>query len=389
MDYTKSSLNFKLLKVLKYLRIFGFTRTLNKVKSAYHMKKAYSVLPIIKPNNKNAHVGIIGCGNFSYSTIAFYLKKNFGAVICGTMDKSIERAASLCEAYGGNYYSDDVSRVLNDDAIDLVYIASNHATHAEYAIEALKNNKSVHIEKPPVVSDEQLDRICEAMNSSAGSVGLGYNRPQSPLGKRIQEAINSQDGPMMINWFIAAHELESDHWYFSPEEGGRVLGNLCHWIDYTLSLIPEENRFPVKITPATSQEFQNDFVVSYEFGDGSLAVITMSAKGHTFEGVSERLSVHRGNVLIGMMDFHNLTIKNMHKTKTYSPLYRDHGHEGAIKRSYLTRHHQENKIEKGISVKDFWESANLLLRTKDAIENSEIVFANSYNPIKTEQKIKL
>ena len=294
------------------------------------------------------------------------------------MDVNINRAASLCESYKGNYYTDNASKILEDENIDLVYIASNHATHAEYAIEALNNNKSVHIEKPPVVSDDQLSRLCDAMKTSKGSVGLGYNRPQSPLGQKVQAAVETQDGPMMINWFIAAHELEDDHWYFSPEEGGRVLGNLCHWIDYTLSLIPEGARFPIKITPATSSKFKSDFIVSYEFGNGSLAILTMSSKGHTFEGVSERLSIHRGNVLISLMDFKELTIKNMEKEQNFSPMFRDHGHEGAIKRSYTARPDGISNKDAGLTIKEVWESANLMLRTKDAIEGSKIITAHGF-----------
>ncbi|PHR52755.1 MAG: hypothetical protein COA47_17590, partial [Robiginitomaculum sp.] len=186
MDYTKSPLKFRLLKVWKYLWLFGFTRTLNKVKAAYHMKKKFDQLPTINGGNRKGHVGIIGSGNFSFSTIAFYLRKNYGSVVSGVMDVNINRAASLCESYKGNYYTDNARTILEDENIDLVYIASNHATHAEYAIEALNNNKSVHIEKPPVVSDDQLSRLCDAMKTSKGSVGLGYNRPQSPLGQKVQ-----------------------------------------------------------------------------------------------------------------------------------------------------------------------------------------------------------
>lgn len=373
MDYTKSKLSFKIMKVVKYLRLYGFRRTLNKVNAAYHMKREFKKLPMLTAKNKKAHIGILGSGNFSFSTVAHYLKKNYGNKLHGVMDVNINRAASLAKFYKANYYTSEAKQILNDEAIDLIYIASNHATHAEYAIKALENNKSVHIEKPPVVSDDQLDRLCSAMKNSKGSVGLGYNRPQSSTGRKIQTAINSQSGPMMINWFIAAHELEDDHWYFSPDEGGRVLGNLCHWIDYTLSLIPEGVRFPVKITPATSVKYKSDFIIAYEFADGSLAVLTMSSKGHTFEGVSERLSIHRGNVLISMIDFDKLTIKNLNKVKILNPIYRDHGHEGAITSSY------ENLTDKnGYSVKQVWESANLMLRTKEAVEKETMIVANGY-----------
>ena len=43
--------------------------------------------------------------------------------------------------------------------------------------------------------------------------------------------------------------------------------------------------------------------MSYVFGDGTIGVITFSAKGHTFEGVKERFSAHRGNTLLVLEDF--------------------------------------------------------------------------------------
>ncbi|GAA0353662.1 hypothetical protein GCM10009092_17550 [Bowmanella denitrificans] len=374
MDYTQRSILFRIRKVLKYVKLYGLRRTYNKVRSAYHMKRTFEKLPTITSHSEKSHVGIIGCGNFSYSTITYYLRKNYGQVIRGAMDINTDRAASLCLDSKAAYYTTEADRILEDEKIDLIYIASNHASHAEYAIKALQRNKSVHIEKPPVVSDDQLARLIDAMSSSSGKVGLGYNRPQSPLGRKLKAALDKESGPMMINWFIAAHELEDDHWYFAPEEGGRVLGNLCHWIDYTLSLVPVGQQFPVKVTPATSNKYKSDFVVSYEFADGSLAVLTMSSKGHTFEGVSERLSVHRGNVLISMMDFDKLVIKELHQSKVISPLHRDHGHEGAITRSYMGA-----KEGTGYSVKQLWNSANLMLRTKEAVETGNVVIANEFS----------
>ena len=375
MDYIKTSLSFRIRKLLRYIKLYGVTRTLYKVKSAYHMARRYEELPNLHNKSSDSHVGIIGSGNFSYGTIAYYLRKNYGEVIRGAMDVDLNRAASLGHSYNASYYCDDADQLFQDDQIDLIYIASNHASHAEYAVSALSNNKHVHIEKPPVVNDDQLSRLCAAMETSTGTVNLGYNRPRSTLGKKAQNAVDAQEGPMMINWFIAAHQLEEDHWYFSEGEGGRVLGNLCHWIDYTLSIIPNQSRFPVKITPATTDgDFNGDFIVSYQFADGSLAVISMSAKGHTFEGVSERLSLHRGNLLLSMMDFHSLTIKADHSTSNYRPLFRDHGHEENIKRSY-----NNLKDGGGYTVKELWETCNLMLRTEEAVASGKVVTANGYS----------
>src|SRR6185312_5865107 len=139
--------------------------------------------------------------------------------------------------------SDDAHRIIHDDAIDLVFIASNHASHAEYAIEALQQGKSVHIEKPHVVNEDQLLRLCDAMAKSTGKVTLGFNRPLSRIGLEIKRHLDSQKGSAVYNWFVAGHEIPPDHWYFHEKEGGRVLGNLCHWTDFVYQLVPRESRF--------------------------------------------------------------------------------------------------------------------------------------------------
>ncbi len=45
MDYIKQSFAFRIKKVLRYLRLYGLRRTLVKVRSHYHMKKQFDLLP--------------------------------------------------------------------------------------------------------------------------------------------------------------------------------------------------------------------------------------------------------------------------------------------------------------------------------------------------------
>ena len=180
MDYTTQSLAFKIKKTLRYIRLYGVRRTLVKIKGQYHMKKRYKTLPKLSRDERaGGHVGLIGCGNFPFAVVAYYLRKNYGRTIRGAMDIDIHRAASLYEAYRVAYYTDQGSTIINDPQIDLVYVASNHASHAEYAIKALEQGKCVHIEKPHVVTHDQLVRLCKAMRESKGKVALGFVRPRS------------------------------------------------------------------------------------------------------------------------------------------------------------------------------------------------------------------
>jgi predicted dehydrogenase len=378
MDYTQAPLQFKLKKAVRYLRLYGPARTLVKIQGQMHMKKRYEKLPPIRSKGKTGrHVGLIGCGNYAFSNLAYYLKKNFGNVIRASADIDIHKAASLFERYHLDYFTDDPNDVITDGEIELIYIASNHSTHAEYAIKALELDKSVHIEKPHVVNEDQLRRLCRVAEKSLGKINLGFNRPASKIGSKIKEALDSQNGTAMLNWFVAGHEIEPSHWYFNKEEGGRVLGNLCHWTDFICQMVPENGRYPVTIIPTRAEKSDCDIAVTYIFGDGSIAAITFSAKGNTFEGVRERFAAHRGNVLISMDDFQNLVIEEIDKKTKVSNLFRDHGHEKNIVYSY--RMTMEKDINMGLSVKYIWETGDLFLKTREALESNQRLTVQLYN----------
>lgn len=329
------------------------------------MKKIFSRLPKVNQHQAHTgHVGLIGCGNYAFSNIAYYLNKNHKGMLRAAMDIDINKAASMYKNYKLAYYTADEDELLNDPNIDLVYIASNHASHAEYAIKALQQGKHVHIEKPHAVTFDQLQRLITAAKaSSAEIVSVGYNRPESSFGEQIKESLWSQQGAGMYNWFVAGHELDPDHWYFKSEEGGRVLGNLCHWTDFTFKMIPAECRYPITISPVRSHKSDCDIAVNYIFGDGSIAVITFSAKGHTFEGVREKFAAHRGNVLISMDDFQKLTIETVDKKTQNKKFTRDHGHQNSILSSYMRA-----QAKQGLSYEYIWQTAELFLKTKEALE---------------------
>ena len=70
MDYMEQSTAFKIKKALRYIRLYGFGRTVAKIKGQYHMKRRYAALPPMKkPRKEGGHVALIGCGNFAFSNI--------------------------------------------------------------------------------------------------------------------------------------------------------------------------------------------------------------------------------------------------------------------------------------------------------------------------------
>ena len=342
--------------------LYGPAKTFAKVGGQYHMNKPNPRGSLSKKTS-GKHVAIVGCGNYAYNIIAFYLVRRHGHVIRCTMDVSEARAQSLALRTKANYFTTEIDKVLNDDSVKLVYIASNHASHAEYAIKFIEAGKHVHIEKPHVVNEDQLERLTQALSRSASKIRMGFNRPSSRFGKIILEKMNEQQGPAMINWFVAGHHIDPNHWYFHPNEGGRVLGNLCHWTDFCYHQLGGESAFPITIYPVVAEKSDCDISVSMVASDSSIATITFSAKGHTFEGVREKLNVHKGNLLLTMSDYETLRVDVVEKKRVYKNLFRDHGHKANILTSY-----EMLKSNEGENLDYVSASAELFLAVKSALE---------------------
>ncbi len=366
IDYGKLTVAQKAQKVARYVRLYGPLRTLEKVRAQRHMRGDESRLPSRWDNPRPAthgpgDVALIGCGNFAFSTIAYYCDRAEPGFLRGCYDPAGARAVSLCKRYGGRYAAADPGELIADPKVRLVFVASNHASHAEYAIAALGAGKDVHIEKPHVVDDDQLVRLQAAMRGAPRQrVFLGFNRPRSPHFRRLHAWLGAESGPLMINWFVAGHAIPEGHWYFSDAEGGRVLGNLCHWTDLTLEMVGRERAFPARAIPATFQNSKSDFALAFDFADGSVASITFSAKGSTFEGVREYLNVHRGDALVSMRDFQISTLHRGAHRETFRSRFRDHGHGANVLNSL--------RGQDSVSIEGMSDSARLFLAARVAVE---------------------
>ena len=377
-DLTKANYLFNARKAARYVRLYGLWRTLVKIKGHYHMNAVdeFDGLRWVNPSCKNPdahgrHVALIGCGLYAFSNIAYYLGKHNPSFLRYTFDLHKRNSLSLCKSYGGAYAVGDWREILGDPKVKIVFIASNHASHADYAVACIEAGKHVHIEKPHVVSQEQLDLLVAAMRRHPKSkVFLGFNRPRSRLFKQLQELLNKESGPLMVNWFVAGHAIPDGHWYFDEKEGGRVLGNLCHWTDLTLHLVTFEKAFPCKIIPSTPAGAKSDFVVSVIFADQSCAAITFSAKGHTFEGVREVLNLHKGYVIANITDFQTLNVNVLDKKNKVQLFHRDHGHEANIVHSLTGA--DDYGVE-GENIRYVAATAKFILAIRKAIDSGQTV----------------
>ena len=316
----------KIIKVLRYSKIYGTSRALIKVASRSRIRFS---LPNFK---KKRFISLIGCGQFGFSTISYFLYFNNKSNFLECYDTNSDNSKSLGNFFGYKKIIKNIDDLFLNKKCKLIYIASNHHSHTDYAVKALKNNIDVYIEKPISVSNIQLNLLLNAYKSSSSNIYVGYNRPFSGAIKELLPYFS--DSPFSINCFISGHLIEKDHWYRDPKEGTRICGNMGHWIDLSIHLFNTRGYIPsqytISILQANISEPDDNLVVSITTEKNDILSIMLTARCEPFEGINETINILNGDLIAKIDDFRTLSIWNNEKVKKIRFSPKDVGHKSAI-----------------------------------------------------------
>lgn len=102
------------------------------------------------------NVGVIGSG-FIVPVFIEETKRYKDYHLRGIWGRHIEKLAKFASEF--EYVTTDLEELLSDDKIDVVYIALPNGLHFEYALNALKHNKHVILEKPFTVRLKEAKKL--------------------------------------------------------------------------------------------------------------------------------------------------------------------------------------------------------------------------------------
>jgi predicted dehydrogenase len=139
----------------------------------------------------------------------------------------------------------DWRQLVDSEDVDALVVATPHSTHAEIAVAALGAGKHVFVEKPLAISLEELEQVARAADQSAGVLLVGHNRRFAPLVQRLRDTLTV---PLLIQIRVAAGALDDGHWLTDPYEGGRILGEISHFVDLATYLA---RSYPVGVAAST------------------------------------------------------------------------------------------------------------------------------------------
>ncbi len=226
-------------------------------------------------------IGFIGAGNFAQNNLLPALK-NCNVEFLSVSTATPVNAKSVAERFGFHEATTNSDVIANDTRINTLFIASRHDSHSHYVVESLRSGKNVFVEKPLAVNFEQLDSIKEAIASSDARLLVGFNRRFSAPFAKMKEFFANRQDKMVINYRINAGFIPTTHWIHSPEQGGRIIGEVCHFIDcavYLTGALPI-SVFTSSVSADHSQMPNSDNVsINLKFSDGSIANILYFANG--------------------------------------------------------------------------------------------------------------
>ncbi len=342
-------INNPVKKVMRFVGIYGFRRTF--VKGISRLNIAFPIrylgLKWVSGRGRN-RVWMIGSGHHAVSCLAYYAELYGSAKFIGVVDPdpvALKRFCSLYRVDSCFAKFDDIKYDVFQQG-DFVYVASDHHSHAEYAIDLLEKGCVVHIEKPICTDEEQLRRLMRTVINAPGRVVVGFNRPFAEATSDLLRHVLSQEGSLSCSWTVLGHKLPADHWYRKQGQGSRILGNLSHWIDYAVFVCFYLKRIPKKISCALvwgDEELPTDnLILSLKTDLGDLYSIHFSSRGEPFEGVRESCIFSRGDVNSVITDFRfqKIEVGNKQHTKKYYP--KDVGHKGAALQMFDESFHQRS-----------------------------------------------
>jgi len=290
-------------------------------------------------------LGMLGAGNFANAVLLLAVRKLPGVKLRGIASGTGLSAHHAARKFGFDYVAESTDQLLADTEINTMAILTRHHLHARQVLMALAAGKHVFCEKPLAITPQELDEIMQARDWGLEGIEasqqadeavpprlmVGFNRRFAPFSRQLQAFLQGRQEPLVAHYRVNAGYIPPTHWVHDPAQGGgRLIGEGCHFIDFLAFLVGEP---PIAVTaqalPDEGRYRQDNFVLTFEFVDGSLGTLTYLANGDK-AFPKERVEVFSGGRVAVLDDFRSLEMMREGRRKlARSPLRQDKGHRAA------------------------------------------------------------
>ena len=240
-----------------------------------HFKKAQDLV----------NIAWVGTGGFSITELMPTFLNHPKIKLHAIADAHIQTAVNAARQFGLENYTNDYRHLLSDDAIDAFVVATPHKFHTNQLLDILGTGKAVFVEKPISINELQLQDLSKFHAQMPNAPWhVDFNRRHAPMIVQTKNVIAHRNSPLMISYRVNAGFLPENHWIQSAEQGGRIVGEVCHFTHLLIFLV---GSLVTRITVSTAgwgrKDMSNADTLSAQltFADGSVANIIYAANGNT------------------------------------------------------------------------------------------------------------
>jgi predicted dehydrogenase len=222
-------------------------------------------------------LAFVGAGNYATSMLLPHLAQREGVELSTVVTTTALSAANAQRKFGFAEATTDLDAVLGDKSIDAVFVVTRHSSHAELTRKALLAGKTVFVEKPLALTEDELAGVLAAVEESGNDrLQVGFNRRFAPLLQEARKRFGARTGPASLRYLVNAGRLDHGSWYLRQgTEGSRFAGEGGHFID-TASWLLEAD--PVSVYAAATSG-NEDLQIVMRYPDGSTATISYVTTG--------------------------------------------------------------------------------------------------------------
>ncbi|WP_298900405.1 bi-domain-containing oxidoreductase [uncultured Psychroserpens sp.] len=279
-----------------------------------------------KPGKIN--VSFIGAGSYAQGNLLPNIPETNDIGRIGVLTNTGTTSKRVAEKFKFQFCATQEEDVL-DEKTNTVFVATRHDSHGPYVLKSLEAKKHVFVEKPLCLLESELNAIIAMQSSVNRAVMVGFNRRFSPLTETLKKAIGNN--PMTMIYRINAGAIPGDNWIQDLEiGGGRVLGEVCHFIDYLTFLNGSQ---PIKVSATAlpdANQLNDTLNILIQFENGSSGVVAYYANGSK-SMAKEYVEVFSAGLSATLNDFKELKIYGKGKPKKTKIFNQNKGQKEMVK----------------------------------------------------------
>jgi len=270
-------------------------------------------------------IGFIGAGSHAAGTLLPLLHQQPNLELVSLATTRGVTAKKSAAQFGFARCTTDAMELVRDPGIDAVVIATRHDSHAGLVAAAIESGKHFLVEKPLCINDAELARLAELWQMVPMRRMIAYNRRFAPATAAVRDFIGGgpklRREPLQIRYAVCPGRLQGGHWLHDPTQGGRIVGEVCHFVDWCEFVVSATVRRLFATLHGSFPEQTLNAVLDFE--DGSVASITYNPSAHP-SLPKERVEISTAGRTAILEDFVRLTLRDDRGTKEHS--FKGKGH---------------------------------------------------------------